>query len=97
MTPSEGESYEANLRGRKADLPKLPYDGISSIFESIGNFYREITAIIVVCGGFLILWRHGGRRQETRRPTRRFKRGGDIHSRDVVGMRWRWRDAVPGE
>jgi hypothetical protein len=49
---------------KEGNSPKLPYDRISSIFETICDFYLEVSAIIVVCRGFLILWRHGGRRQE---------------------------------
>jgi hypothetical protein len=65
------EMYDEHLQrvfhepdGGKMAPSKLPYDSISTIFENIGDFYLEITAVIVVCRGFLVLWRHGGRRQE---------------------------------
>lgn len=91
MAPSEGESSEANLRIMEgSDAPKLPYDSISTIFERIGDFYLEISAIVVVCRGFLVLRRHRGGRQEAKTPTRRFR---DIKSREDGRGRGRRRSA----
>lgn len=59
---------------------KLPYDSISSVFEDIGKFDLEISAVIVVCGGFFVLWRHGGERQDADKTIR--ARRGDIEPRD---------------
>jgi hypothetical protein len=78
------------------DSPKLPYDGISSIFERIGDFDLKISAIIVVCGGFLILWRHGGKRQEAKRQRANEALRGYVQSRDEGRGRGR-RRKVPGE
>ncbi len=84
MAPSEGKTYEANLRAmewRERNLPKLPYDSVSYVFEKVADFNLEITAIIVVCRRLLVFWRHGGRRKEGRQGEANPNQG-DMESRD---------------
>jgi hypothetical protein len=37
-------------REEKENIPELPADGISSIFELVGGLDLQITAVVVVCG-----------------------------------------------
>jgi hypothetical protein len=59
VTPSEEVGAGRDEEG-KENAPELPDDGISSVFERVGELHLEITAVVVVCGRFLVLWRHGG-------------------------------------
>ena len=59
VTPSE-EVDAGRDEERKDNSPELPDNGISSIFERVGELHLKVTTVVVVCGGFLVLWRHGG-------------------------------------
>ena len=45
-----GEIGAGREEEKKGNIPELPKDGISSVFEQVGGLDLQIAAIVVVCG-----------------------------------------------